>query len=178
MKPGQLLLALLIAFGLAAWIGVDAARTSAPVAAHPAQAAAVAQIAALTLPDLAGKPQPLAQWQGQVRVINYWATWCRPCRDEMPAFSHLHDMYRDRGVIFIGISIDEPEKIRGFLQEVPVTYPLLVAGPDSLAPTAELGNGPQGLPFTLVLGRDGQALAMRLGRYDEAALQRVIERAL
>lgn len=130
----------------------------------------------LSLPDLDGKPQALAQWQGKVLVINYWATWCVPCLDEMPAFSRLQQKHADRGVRFVGLSIDDPDKVREFQKKTPVIYPLLIAEPSTIALTEALGNAAQGLPFTVVIDRKGQVAATRLGRFKEDELDAVLRR--
>ena len=136
--------------------------------------AAVEAIFALTLPDLDGRPQALAQWRGKVLVVNYWASWCKPCVDEMPAFSRLNTHYAAWGVQFVGIGLDEAEKMQAFVKTTPVSYPFLVA--------ASAGNTPglqvKGLPYTVVIGRDGRIEAMRLGRMDEAVLEPVLRRLL
>ncbi len=163
---------------LAFTVGHNAARTSTPVQANAGKAVAAEAIYGLTLPDLAGTAQPMAQWAGRVLVVNYWATWCTPCRDEMPAFSRLHEKYAHRGLSFVGISLDEAEKIRTFIQTTPVSYPLLIAGPEVLQATADLGNGPQGLPFTVIFSRDGRIVASKLGRFAEADLEKLINRNL
>ena len=163
---------------LAFTVGHNAARTSTPVQANAGKAVAAEAIYGLTLPDLAGTAQPMAQWAGRVLVVNYWATWCTPCRDEMPAFSHLHEKYVQRGVTFVGISIDEPEKIETFIRTTPVSYPLLIAGPGVLQATADLGNGPQGLPFTVIFNREGHIVSSKLGRCAEADLETLIHRSL
>lgn len=128
----------------------------------------------LSFPDLDGKPQALSQWQGKVLVINYWATWCVPCRDEMPAFSRLQQKHADRGVQFVGLSIDDPDKVREFQKKTPVTYPLLIAQPSAIALTEALGNAAQGLPFTVVIDRKGEIVATKLGRFHEDELDAVL----
>lgn len=137
-----------------------------------------AALLAATLPDLDGRPQALAQWQGKILVANYWATWCPPCRAEMPGFSRLADRYRERGVQFVGISIDSSDKIRQFQKETPVSYPLLVAEPSVGQTSVELGNPSQGLPFTAIFDRQGRLVANHLGRFDEAALETKLQALL
>jgi thiol-disulfide isomerase/thioredoxin len=126
----------------------------------------------LVLRDLKGQPQNLGQWRGKVLVVNYWATWCEPCRQEMPGFSRLQEKYREKGVQFVGISIDEAAKIVEFQSEIPVTYPLLIGDMDSMKGSADLGNNRQGLPFTAVFDRQGSLAATKLGRFAEADLER------
>ena len=132
-------------------------------------------VLALTLPDPAGVPQSLSQWKGKILVVNYWATWCPPCREEMPAFSRLHDRYADKGVQFVGISIDSVVKIREFQKEYPVSYPLLIAGDDVLQTSAGIGNPAQALPFTVIFDRAGKLHSSKLGRFSEAALEQQLK---
>lgn len=134
--------------------------------------ASVDAIFALTLPDLEGRPQPVAQWRGKVIVLNYWASWCKPCIEEMPAFSRLNTHYGAWGVQFVGIGLDDAEKMQAFTNSTPVSYPLLVAGSSATSPGLQV----KGLPYTVVVGRDGSVDTTRLGRMDEAALEPVLRR--
>lgn len=136
---------------------------------------AAVRLLALALPDLDGKTQSLAQWKSRVLVVNYWATWCAPCKEEMPEFSRLSDKYAGKSVQFVGISIDTPEKIRVFLNDHPVSYPLLVGTLDSLDLASDLGNRIKALPFTVVLRGDGRIEKTKLGKFDSADLENAIE---
>ena len=127
----------------------------------------------LTLPDLDGRPQALAQWRGKVLVVNYWASWCAPCVEEMPTLSRLQREYAMRGVQFVGIGVDEADNLRKFLKATPVAYPVLVG---DVAGTQTPGLQIRGLPYTLVIDRDGRIAAGRLGRIDEATLDPILRR--
>ena len=133
--------------------------------------AAVKALRDLVLPDLDGKPQPLSQWKGRILVVNYWATWCAPCKEEMPAFSQLHQQYAAKGVQFVGISIDSVEKVKQFQISTPVAYPLLIGTMQTMQGAVGLGNAIQGLPFTVVLDRRGEVYSTKLGRFDEKILE-------
>lgn len=150
-----------------------------PSEAAPAAVAAdaPARLLALTLPDLDGKPQPLSQWKGKVLVVNYWATWCPPCKEEMPEFSRISSKYASNGVQFAGISLDTPDKIMDFLKETPVSYPLLVGTLDDLELSSDLGNRAKALPFTVVLRRDGSIERTKLGKFATPDLEKAIEAA-
>jgi len=135
---------------------------------------AVDNIFALILPDLGGRPQPVAQWKGKVLVVNYWASWCKPCVDEMPAFSRLNSHYASWGVQFVGIGLDDEAKVASFIKTTPVSYPVLVAGAADPTPGLQV----KGLPYTVVIGRDGQIDSTRLGRMDEESLELVLRRLI
>jgi thiol-disulfide isomerase/thioredoxin len=137
-------------------------------------AAAVDAILALNLPDLDGRPQPLAQWRGKVLVVNFWASWCKPCVDEMPALSRLNSHFAPLGVQFVGIGVDDAEKLAAFIRTTPVSYPVLVASPAGMTPGLQV----KGLPYTVVIGRDGRSAMTRLGRIDEGALEPVLRRLI
>jgi thiol-disulfide isomerase/thioredoxin len=137
-------------------------------------AAAVDAIFALNLPDLDGRPQPLAQWRGKVLVVNFWASWCKPCVDEMPALSRLNGHFAPLGVQFVGIGVDDAEKLAVFIRTTPVSYPVLVASPAGMTPGLQV----KGLPYTVVIGRDGRSAMTRLGRVDEGSLEPVLRRLI
>jgi len=151
--------------------------TPPPREAAPA-AEAPARLLALTLPDLAGKPQPLSQWKGKVLVANFWATWCPPCKEEMPEFSRISSKYASNGVQFVGISIDSAEKVAAFQKEFPVSYPLLISELETLDLASAFGNRAKALPFTVVLRRDGSVEKVKLGKFSTQDLEETIQSAL
>ena len=160
---GFTLLAALAGYRLGV-VGKSPETATAPASALP--------IFELVLADLKGQPQGLGQWRGKVLVVNYWATWCLPCREEMPGFSRLQDKYRDKGVQFVGISIDTADKIIEFQKTTPVSYPLLIGDMTVMENSAKLGNSRQALPFTAVFDREGRLAATKLGRLSEPELDR------
>ncbi|MDP2808856.1 MAG: TlpA disulfide reductase family protein [Rhodocyclaceae bacterium] len=166
-----------VAVGWGAWLLLGAGQTVRPLPPPPAvSAAAIASLYSTTLPDIAGRAQALEQWRGKILVVNYWATWCVPCREEMPEFSKLHAHHASRGVQFVGIAADDADKVQAFARETPVAYPLLVGGQDAIKPTRAFGNGPLAVPFTLVLDREGRVHAAVLGRVHEEALVELLDR--
>lgn len=142
------------------------------------RATAVSPLPAQQLTTLGGGAVDKSPWQGKVVVANYWATWCAPCRAEMPEFSELHQEYAARGVQFLGITLDTADKVNEFIREVPVSYPLLLAPQDAIEATVALGNAPRALPFTVVIDRAGKVAAVRLGRYRKDELAAEIRRLL
>lgn len=148
---------------------------SQPPGASPHDAGmATAKLMATTFSDVNATGQTLKQWQGKVLVVNFWATWCTPCRDEMPGFSRLQDKYTAKNIQFVGIAIDSVDKVKEFQHLVPVNYPLLISDSTVLPIAAELGNAVGGLPFTVIIGRDGTLLQTRLGIWREAALEAIL----
>jgi thiol-disulfide isomerase/thioredoxin len=136
---------------------------------------AVARLFSTRLKDSAGKPQDLGQWRDQTLVVNFWATWCEPCRDEMPALSRLNERFSPKGVKFVGIAVDNSANVADFSKKLAVGYPLLVAGAEGIELSQTLGNTRSALPYTVVLGARGEALMTRLGRVSEVELARVLQ---
>lgn len=122
-----------------------------------------------------GQAAPLSQWAGKVRVVNFWATWCPPCREEMPEFSRMQEKLAGKGVQFIGIGIDTPENILNFQKSNPVSYPLLLGSYDVLKLTVELGNKSSALPFTVILDRNGSVAHSKTGKLSEAELEALLK---
>lgn len=135
-------------------------------------------IMALRLPDLAGQEQPLSQWHGKVVVVNFWATWCAPCREEVPAFVRLQEQYASQGVQFVGIAVDQRDKVASFAREFGINYAILLGGIDTIDLTRKAGNRVGALPFTLVLDRRGEIATRELGVVREADLERLLQKLL
>jgi thiol-disulfide isomerase/thioredoxin len=148
----------------------------APPATPATQTASSANpILALKLPDLMGVTQPLNQWQGKILVVNFWATWCGPCRDEMPELSQFQRNHPE--VQVVGIGIDKPSSLQKFSREHPVSYPLLAGNDDTFALTRPLGNEMEAFPFTLVYNQRGQLVEHFLGRITLSDLNRALAHA-
>lgn len=142
----------------------------------PGAPGAVAErIYAVRLHDLKGAPQALEQWRGRVLVVNFWATWCAPCREEIPGFVRLQARHGARGLQFVGIAIDEPGKVAEFAREFQINYPLLLGGLETLELLRQAGNRAGVLPYTLVLDRGGRVVSREPGGLKEARLEGLIE---
>ena len=140
----------------------------------PDKSMATRQLLALTLPDAGAVSQSMSQWRGKLLVVNFWATWCSPCREEMPGFSRLQQKFADKGVQFVGIAFDDADKVQQYSVQTPVSYPLLIGASGLLPITAGLGNLAGGLPFTVLIGRDGSLLDTRLGIWKEDAFEAML----
>jgi len=130
------------------------------------------------LPDLQGHLQSLARWQGKIVVLNFWATWCEPCREEIPAFMRIQRTFAADGVVFIGIAVDTPDRVGAFVRSVGLDYPILLAENDGMELAGRAGDSAQALPFTAVVDRTGQVVRTRLGPYPAAALERSLRTLL
>jgi thiol-disulfide isomerase/thioredoxin len=124
-----------------------------------------------TLQSLDGAPQTLAGLRGKILVINYWATWCAPCREEIPLFVRLQQEYASKNVQFVGIAVDQADKVREFAWEFQINYPLLIAGLDAVELSRKAGNKAGVLPYTLILDRSGKIAASLVGGISEARMR-------
>jgi thiol-disulfide isomerase/thioredoxin len=129
----------------------------------------------LQFPDWRGQPQALSQWRGKVLVLNFWATWCAPCREEMPDFDVLRRQYQSRGVEFVGIAIDNEKNVAQFLQTMPVSYPILIGEGAALTLARQLGNNSGALPYTLVIDSGGNIALSHLGMLPRERLDKVLQ---
>ena len=132
----------------------------------------------VSLPDTKGNEQSLAQWKGRVLVVNFWATWCVPCREEMPEFVKAQRELGDRGVQFVGIAIDQPDKIDAFAAELHLNYPALVGGYGAIELSKAMGNRLGALPFTVVVDRAGRVAHTQLGPLKESNLRSILAQLL
>lgn len=126
--------------------------------------------------DSAGKEQSLGQYQGRLLVLNFWATWCGPCREEMPAFNRLHGKWAAQGVQFLGISDEAGPTAARFGAGLGITYPLWTGGDRVSELSRRLGNRRGVLPHTVIVGPQGRVLEQRVGPYTEQELDNRLQR--
>ena len=134
----------------------------------------VDEVWSASLPDLAGNKQPLRQWQGKVLGLNFWAPWCPPCREEIPGFVRLQEKYAARGLQFVGVALDDPAKVGTYVDEVSIPYPILLGDMDAVHLGLAAGNRLGGLPYTLILDRQGHPVEQVTGALDEARLEGIV----
>ena len=140
----------------------------------PATEAAAAKLMQASLTDLSGKRQTLSQRRGKILVVNFWATWCLPCREEIPALKKIQTKHAANGVEVVGIAIDNVAKVLDYAAEMSINYGLLIGGAEILATSRELGNLAEVLPFTVILDRAGKVAYTHVGVLTEGALDSVL----
>jgi len=133
-----------------------------------------APIFAATLDNLEGKPLPLADFRGKPLVLNFWATWCPPCRKEIPELIEFHNRYVSRGVTLIGITVEDKARVAEFVAATPIPFPVLVGRDKGIALLQALGNQSAGLPYTVVLDRQGNIVFIKRGALTRERLEQVI----
>ncbi len=176
--PFVLIALVAFAAGVAGYLASGDRRSAPAPAMESVSAAAVDRLLNLRLPDESGVVQDMAQWRGKVIVANFWATWCPPCRQEIPDFSAVSQALAEHPVQFVGISVDAAAKVRAFDEEFNVPYPLLIAGPELLELAAGLGNTARALPFTVIVDREGKVRHIKLGTLHRDELERRIRALL
>jgi thiol-disulfide isomerase/thioredoxin len=132
-------------------------------------------MADFSLPDLEGKQRWLSEWQDKVIVLNFWATWCAPCIEEIPLLMAVHKRYENKGIQVIGIAIDSADAVLPFIKKLRVTYSQLLAEEAGLDIMAHYGNAHGSLPYTVIIGRNGKTLAKKLGAYKPGELEIVLD---
>lgn len=144
--------------------------------------AAVAKIGSkrpeFTLPDVEGKPRSISEWNGKVVLVNFWATWCPPCRKEMPGFIELRDQYHDKGFEIVGVAIDEAGAVSNFVDGMGVSYPVVVGQNDASDVTRQYGNRLGALPFSVLIDRQGIIRYTRAGELPKGELEALIQQYL
>lgn len=120
---------------------------------------------------LDGEPMRMARFRGQRLVVNFWATWCAPCVEEMPLLSRFQNEHATQGWQVLGLAIDQPAAVGKFLQRVPVTFTIGIVGPSGLELMQKLGNERGGLPFTVLLDRQGAVAQRKIGQLSSSDLK-------
>ncbi len=161
--------------GIGAYVGTRTKEPAAPLTTTMAPTPGgiphtpVTALFAQSMNDAAGKSQALAQYKGKALLVNFWAPWCAPCVQEMPELSTLSTEVAAHGINIIGVGIDSPTNIATFVTKHKIAYPIYVAGMAGTDLASKLGNTAGGLPYTVLIGADGQVKKTYLGRlkFDE-----------
>jgi len=140
--------------------------------------AATQALFATTFPDENNKPQTLKYYAGKIVVLNFWATWCEPCREEMPELSKLYVTYKDKNLVVLGVAIDDVGAVSKFVKETKVSYPLFAADMQGMEIANNLGNNKDVLPYTVIIKADGSVAKTYFGRVTQALLEETLSQLL
>lgn len=133
-----------------------------------------APIFAATFGDLDGKPVALADFKGKPLVLNFWATWCPPCRKEIPDLVEIQNQYGERGVAIIGVAVEEKTRIPEFVRDNKINYLVLLGREQGIELLQALGNRSAGLPYTVVIDRQGDIVFVKRGALTRERLEQVL----
>lgn len=164
-QTGLIIIAALIALGF----GISARHFFLPV-----EKAVVSVLPEFNLPDLSGRQHTISEWRGKVLVINFWATWCPPCRKEIPDFIVLQEQYAAQGVQFIGIAIEGREPVAEYSSASKINYPVLLGGDNGITLARQLGNSVDAVPYTLVVDRQGRIMHRHPGELSKEQIEEII----
>ena len=129
---------------------------------------------AASFPNEMGKPQSLKQYQNKIIILNFWASWCEPCREEMPELSALHEEYKDRNVVVLGMALEDVAAVNDFLKETKVSYPLFAADIQGMEIANQLGNNKGVLPYTVIINTHGELVKSFFGRVTKPLLENTL----
>lgn len=146
--------------------------------ALPAGQQAAAQAPVFTLPDLEGAIRTSREWDGTVRVVNFWATWCPPCIREIPLLVDIQEEYAARGVQVLGIAIDETDAVTDFASSFAFNYPVLIGQEDAMELGHQFVNNFIGLPFTVFTDRDGRIKRVHTGEIHRDQIEAILAELL
>jgi thiol-disulfide isomerase/thioredoxin len=126
------------------------------------------------LPDVAGTMLSSTEWDGKARMLNFWATWCAPCRREIPLLMKTQDENGDNNVQVIGIAVDFPEEVAAYAEETGFNYPILVGQEDAMAIAEKSGVEFIGMPFTMIVAPSGELIKAHIGEIVESHIDEIL----
>ena len=141
-----------------------------PPASEQAQASPIP--IAMTLPDMEGNLRQISEWDGKPRLINFWATWCAPCRREIPLLIKTQQEHADLQII--GVAVDFLDEVRSYAETAGFNYPVLVGQEEAMAAAESTGIDFIGLPFTMIVSADGYLIQTHIGEIFESQLERIV----
>jgi len=152
--------------------------TEQAIKTHPPKVSAVSVVGQLRpdfkLPDLEDKQRSISEWDGKIRLVNFWATWCPPCLREMPAFIEMQEQYAEKDFVVIGIAIDYKDTVQDFVDSLGVNYPILYGEMAALELTTLYGNRLGVLPFSVFVGKDNKIISVHNGEITAETIKNIL----
>jgi len=177
IAAGFVLAGLLIA-GIAAYLSrspaPDAGPAAVPAVVQPVAVPQAEDTVDFALADLDGNTRSISEWNGKARLINFWATWCAPCRREIPLLKETQAEHGAGILQVIGVAVEDVEPVQGYAAEAQFNYPILVGQDEAMAAAEASGIPFIGLPFTIVLGPGGELLGTRMGEIHAAEIDLIV----
>ena len=131
-----------------------------------------------TMPDIHGTPRNIKEWDGKVLAVNFWATWCGPCKQEITDFNILQKQYAEKGFQFVGVALDDLEAVQAFLKRRPIDYPVLIGEDQAMTVATHYGDDEGVVPYTAFINRQGKIAFVQFGAMSQDLARQVIESLL
>lgn len=160
------LLAVVVGYGVGHWY------LRRPAPALPAARVPTA------LPDLDGHMHALDEWRGKFVLLNFWATWCPPCREEIPLLVQAQRKFASRNLQIVSVAIDSPDAVAAFRDQMHIDYPILLGGDDALALTTHYGDSAGALPYSVFIAPNGQVVRHQIGAFESQELEKTLQELL
>ena len=186
-KPPLLMFAAAALLGIAVlggglWYKLDQPTPAAPPAESepdPGQAMVKQPRPEFALADLGGAQRAVKEWDGKVLVVNFWATWCPPCKREIPSFNALQQEFGAAGLQFVGVAVDDHGAVQDYVRTTRIDYPVLVgAETHTIAIAEQYGNLAGVMPYTVIVDRSGRIAYVHYGELHEDLARQVISSLL
>ena len=157
---------------------LQSSSTEQTIKTHPPKVSPVSVVGQLRpdfkLPDLEDKQRSISEWDGKIRLVNFWATWCPPCLREMPAFIEMQEQYAEKDFVVIGIAIDYKDTVQDFVDSLGVNYPILYGEMAALELTTLYGNRLGVLPFSVFVGKDNKIISVHNGEITAETIKNIL----
>ncbi|MGM0677600.1 MAG: TlpA family protein disulfide reductase [Pseudomonadota bacterium] len=124
------------------------------------------------LPDMDGESRHISEWDDRVVLVNFWATWCPPCRKEMPLFVEIQEEYEEQGLTIVGVALDEHQAVSDFIDTYGINFPVLIGEDAAMDVASAYGNRYGSLPYSVLLDRDGKVRYIHAGELKRGTLER------
>jgi len=144
-----------------------------PVVSVEAATPEIVQYPTFTMNDIDGNPRDFIEWDGRHRLLNFWATWCAPCRREIPLLKEFQAEQGDGGILIMGIAVDYPEEVTAFAEAAEFNYPILVGQEDAMELAESSGIQFIAMPFTMFVSRNGELMGAYLGELHRSHLDTI-----
>ena len=131
-----------------------------------------------TMPDLSGTQRHIKEWDGKVLAVNFWATWCEPCKQEIADFNTLQKQYGNKGFQFIGVALDDLDAVQTYLKSSTISYPVLIGEDQAMTVASQYGDDEGVVPYTAFINRKGQIAYIQYGAMSQELARQVIESLL
>jgi thiol-disulfide isomerase/thioredoxin len=153
-------------YSMQTWLHTDTTANASISAAQPGPEFAML--------DLAGKTRNSKEWQGKVVLLNFWATWCPPCLEEIPSLIELQDSYGALGLQIVGVAVDDTQAVRAFAAGMGFNYPILPGDTDAIELSKRYGNQQGVLPYSVFINREGEIIQVIRGELKKDHAEKIL----